>query len=391
MSGIFISYRREETAAYAGRIRDRLVQEFGQSQVFMDVDTIDLGVDFTKVIDEAVAEVDILLCIIGKDWLKIDDESGKRRIDDSADFVRLEIANAIKRDIRVIPILVRNAEIPTADQLPPDLSSLSNRNALKLSDSRFHTDVDQLIKSIRKLLDKADTTPVDNDVSKATENVANDDSPHQNNKKTLFKWLIPLGFAVLLIGIGGYFWQTWQQAKLTVYSKAELTVNKDALQKAELDKKLKAQEEAKLTAEKKAQRKAELAAKLKAEEARRMAEFEQIQNISETSSGLKIKKFSFVRTNNKALRVLITNGSHKNSDPRILLLTIRRIGESTVARKTKVLVPRILRQTEEWFTVDAVNILPRSVSLKDTAFLVQLFKKTGSGISAKADDVIKHN
>ena len=145
MSGIFISYRREETAAYAGRIRDRLVQEFGQDQVFMDVDTIELGLDFTKVIDEAVAEVDILLCIIGRDWLIIEDGNGKPRIDDPADFVHLEIANAIKRDIRVIPILVGNAEMPTADQLPPDLPSLSKRNALKLSDTRFHTDVDQLI------------------------------------------------------------------------------------------------------------------------------------------------------------------------------------------------------------------------------------------------------
>jgi len=109
MSGVFISYRREETAAYAGRIRDRLVQEFGQDQIFMDIDTIELGVDFTKVIDEAVAEVDVLLCIIGRNWLTIEDGNGKPRIDDPTDFVHLEIANAIKRDIRVIPILVKNA------------------------------------------------------------------------------------------------------------------------------------------------------------------------------------------------------------------------------------------------------------------------------------------
>ena len=100
MSGIFISYRRGETGPYAGRLYDRLVQEFGQDQVFMDIGTVDLGVDFVNAIEKAVAAVDVLICVIGTEWLTITDETGNRRLDDPRDFIRLEVASALKRDIR---------------------------------------------------------------------------------------------------------------------------------------------------------------------------------------------------------------------------------------------------------------------------------------------------
>jgi hypothetical protein len=114
VSGIFISYRREETAPYARRLRDRLVQEFGQDQVFMGIDAIALGVDFVKAIEEAVAAVDVLICVMGPEWSTITDESGKRRLDDPNDFIRLEVATALKRDIQVIPVLVKRATLPSA-------------------------------------------------------------------------------------------------------------------------------------------------------------------------------------------------------------------------------------------------------------------------------------
>jgi len=129
MPKIFISYRREETADYAGRLHDRLVQHFGADQVFMDVDTIELGVDFGEVIERAVADVDVFLCVMGPEWATLTDEQGRPRLDNPNDFVRMEVASAIERDIRVIPVLVRNAVVPPADQLPAALEALTRRNA----------------------------------------------------------------------------------------------------------------------------------------------------------------------------------------------------------------------------------------------------------------------
>jgi hypothetical protein len=149
---MFISYRREETAPYARRLRDRLVQEFGQDQIFMDIDTIDPGVDFVHAIEETVSAVDVLVCVMGNEWSAITDASGNRRLEDPRDFVRLEVVSALKRDIRVVPVLVRGATMLSADQLPPDLSTLARRNALPLDDARFHADMDRLIESIRKSL-----------------------------------------------------------------------------------------------------------------------------------------------------------------------------------------------------------------------------------------------
>ncbi len=370
MSGVFISYRREETAAYAGRIRDRLVQEFGQDQIFMDIDTIELGVDFTKVIDEAVAEVDVLLCIIGRNWLTIKDGNGKPRIDDPTDFVHLEIANAIKRDIRVIPILVKNAEMPTAHQLPPDLLLLSKRNTLKLSDTRFHTDVDQLIKSIQKQLHSTGSKPVDKETGTApAERGA--EQPFQQNKNAFLKWLIPLGLAVLLVVASGYFWQTRQQES-DAAKKAEIA----AVKKIQLDKRLKAEEEAKRLADLEAKRRAE-------EEARRLEELQ--------GPELKINEINFGRNNHKAVTVLVVNDSSSYSKPKLLMLTIRRIGKSKVSRTTQVSVPAISSQSEKWITLDAENLLPRETLLEDTSFILKLYKLTSSGNTDKAEDVIEHN
>ncbi len=109
---IFISYRREETAYPAGWLFDRLVEHFGQGQVFKDVDSIQLGDDFVEVITAAVAGCDVLLALIGDQWLTITGEDGRRRLEDPSDFVRLEIEAALARNIRVIPVLVDGARMP---------------------------------------------------------------------------------------------------------------------------------------------------------------------------------------------------------------------------------------------------------------------------------------
>ncbi len=152
MSRIFISYRRDDSAGYAGRLYDRLTDHFSEGQLFMDIDTIEPGLDFVEVIEEAVGLCDVLIVLIGKQWLTITDAIGRRRLDNPEDFVRLEIAAALDRNIRVIPVLVRGAAMPSSEDLPTALRRLARRHALELSDTRFHYDVDQLVEVLEKAL-----------------------------------------------------------------------------------------------------------------------------------------------------------------------------------------------------------------------------------------------
>jgi hypothetical protein len=134
---IFISYRRDDSAGYTGRVHDRLEREFGRESVFMDVNAIPLGVDFLDAIGYEVAKCDVLLAIIGPRWLDARDEIGQRRLDNVNDFVRVEIAAALKRDIPVIPILLDGTRVPNADQLPDDLKRLASRNGLNIRHDSF--------------------------------------------------------------------------------------------------------------------------------------------------------------------------------------------------------------------------------------------------------------
>lgn len=150
-SGIFISYRRDDSAGHAGRLFDRLSAHFGQDQVFMDIDHIEPGEDFAQVIEDAVSSCEILIAIIGRHWLSSAGEVS-RRLDNPNDFVRLEITAALNRNIRVIPLLVQRATMPGPQDLPDNLAKLSRRHALELSDLRWNRDVDQLIGAIEKIL-----------------------------------------------------------------------------------------------------------------------------------------------------------------------------------------------------------------------------------------------
>ena len=122
---VFISYRRDDSAGHAGRVHDRLEREFGRDLLFMDVDAIPLGANFVKVLGEEVAKCDALLAIIGPGWIDARDENGRRRLENPNDFVRMEIATALKRDIQVIPILLEGTRVPRADQLPDSRSCRS--------------------------------------------------------------------------------------------------------------------------------------------------------------------------------------------------------------------------------------------------------------------------
>jgi tetratricopeptide (TPR) repeat protein len=154
MPRIVISYRRDDTAGHAGRLYDRLTTRFGKNHVFMDLE-IEAGLDFEEVIRNEVAACDVCLVLIGRQWLSISHGDGQRRLDDPNDWTRLEVAAAVERDIRVIPVLVQGARMPIAEQLPERLRQLATRNALEVSDARWEYDVGRLCDIIAKTLQQA--------------------------------------------------------------------------------------------------------------------------------------------------------------------------------------------------------------------------------------------
>ena len=137
---VFISYRRQETAWPARQLYDVLVAELGADRVFKDVDDIEPGDDFVERLQSAVGSCEVLLALIGPQWLTVTDAKGTRRLDDPGDFVRIEVETALKRDdVRVIPILVDNARMPTPEELPKGLAALSRRQAVKIDPVNFDT------------------------------------------------------------------------------------------------------------------------------------------------------------------------------------------------------------------------------------------------------------
>jgi hypothetical protein len=149
---IFINYRREDSIGTAGRLHDRLAETFGQENLFMDVDSIPAGVDFVADLNSQVAACRVFLAVIGPNWLDAKDESGARRLDNPDDFVAIEIAAALARDIRVIPVLVDNARMPKADKLPDPIKPLVRRNAVELRNSQFRRDAETLVARMREAL-----------------------------------------------------------------------------------------------------------------------------------------------------------------------------------------------------------------------------------------------
>lgn len=147
---IFISYRRQDSADVTGRIYDRLVQRFGREQVFKDVDSIPLGVDFRAHLGNVVGRCNFLLVVIGPQWLSVSGENG-RRLEDKNDFVRVEVESALARDIPVIPIMVSGASLPADSELPPSLGAITFRNGIRVRpDPDFHRDMDRLIAGLEQ-------------------------------------------------------------------------------------------------------------------------------------------------------------------------------------------------------------------------------------------------
>jgi formylglycine-generating enzyme required for sulfatase activity len=152
---IFISYRRDDTAGDARSVYQRMQRTFGSRRLFMDVDSIQRGRDFHDVLDDHLKKSAVMLVVIGPRWLDARDADGNRRLDDLDDFIRLEVARALKRDIAVIPLLVGGARVPRAADLPDALRGLTRRQGITVTHQNFPSDMDALEKDIRTLLRRA--------------------------------------------------------------------------------------------------------------------------------------------------------------------------------------------------------------------------------------------
>ena len=151
LGGVFISYRREDSAGFARLIYDRLTKRLERKNVFFDVDNIQPGLDFLDVLTERVGACDALIVVIGKSWISAVDKGNRRRLEDPHDFVRIEIEAALERDVRVIPVLVDGADMPRPEDLPESLKKLARRQGIDISHNRFNSDVKRLTHALSLL------------------------------------------------------------------------------------------------------------------------------------------------------------------------------------------------------------------------------------------------
>jgi hypothetical protein len=164
VAGIFLSYRREDAGGHAGRLYDKLADRFGDEMVFRDIDTLRPGSVFVEYIEASIANADVVIAMIGRDWISATDAEGRLRLADPNDYVRFELETALRRNVRVIPVLVRNPVMPRADDLPGELSLLAQRHAFELPDQHWPFAVDALIAALSDFVAPANRDAVrDND------------------------------------------------------------------------------------------------------------------------------------------------------------------------------------------------------------------------------------
>jgi hypothetical protein len=169
--GVFLSYRREDAGPYARSLQLQLSQRIPGATIFMDLDSIEAGLDFFEVIEEAVNSCAVLVALIGRQWATLTDEDGARRLDNPDDFVRFEVKTALERGVRVIPVLLDGARPLRQQELPDDLRKLARLNAHKLAYDRYQDDADRLLDLIQRVLAARPDTGAPHQPSSTTETV----------------------------------------------------------------------------------------------------------------------------------------------------------------------------------------------------------------------------
>jgi TIR domain len=148
---VFLSYRRDDAPDAVDRLYTSLAGRFGEDNVFIDIDRIDIGAPFAKIVNDWIARSDVLLAMIGRSWLGAVDDDGNRRLDDPKDYVRREIESALEREIRVVPVLIHGAKLPKEHELPSTLAPLLDRNAVELTRAYWDLDVERLGSAIDRI------------------------------------------------------------------------------------------------------------------------------------------------------------------------------------------------------------------------------------------------
>jgi TIR domain len=247
--GIFLSYRREDASPHARSLVLLLNQRIPDARVFMDLDSIEAGVDFAEVIEQAVESTAVLVALIGPKWATLTDEEGDRRLDNPDDFVRSEVRTALERGVRVIPVLVDGARPLRRQDLPDELHKLARLNAHKLNYDRYQYDTDQLLDLIQRVLAAINQ-------QEEAERKAQEEAERKAQEEAERK--------------------AQEEAERKAQEEAERKAQEEAERKAQEEAERKAQEEAERKARQEGQRKARQEAQRKArqEEAERKAQEE---------------------------------------------------------------------------------------------------------------------
>ncbi len=231
MSATFISYRRNDSAGHTGRLYDHLCKALGEESVFRDIDTIKPGTDFVQAVREGIECCSSLIVVIGNQWLTAKDDSG-RRLDHPLDYVRLEIASALKQGIQVIPVLVEGAKMPDPEDLPDEISTLARLQALQLSDDRWDYDVGRLIAALDNPTDSRNNSSSEESTALNIPKITTTNAPTtrtDSSSKSNRYWLVGT-VAILLILLGGVTQWTWPEKterKMTVPATERKIIQKE--------------------------------------------------------------------------------------------------------------------------------------------------------------------
>ena len=237
MSRIFISYRREDSDIWAGRLADELRKHFSAEQVFQDIASIDPGADFPTVLEEALATAAVMLVVIGPRWLSATDKNGRKRLESPADFVHQEVAESLRSPaVRVFPLLVNGAAMPAEEELPDPLKPLARRNAIELTVRHWASDVAQLVQTLKRSPGVAATRAGDESASRGPEyeeqrretaKAAPESRLHTASPSTSAsspqrgrKWVALLAALVAMVVLGGG-WLAYQRSQENERQRAE--------------------------------------------------------------------------------------------------------------------------------------------------------------------------
>ena len=164
LTSIFISYRRSDSAAFAGRVQENILRAIPNAKVFLDVNTIEKGDNFRSAITKNIEASEVFLVLMGKGWLTLDETSGVPRVCTEGDYVRYEISWALKHNKRIIPVLIDGAMMPESDMLPEDIRDLTFHNAAEIRHSRFEDDMKSLLRNLGRIfsinVEKKTTSPI---------------------------------------------------------------------------------------------------------------------------------------------------------------------------------------------------------------------------------------